>query len=67
MTIFVVKTDGKECNATKDQLQYLLKAQRVWYFKRSDGWAVVGHAKMRSHETPIIENDRRTHKVYAMV
>ncbi|PLX93542.1 MAG: hypothetical protein C0619_04400 [Desulfuromonas sp.] len=66
MTVHVVLNNGKERKVTKDQLQYLLTTQKVWYFKRSDGWAVVGLDKMRTRKIPGIEEERRSHEVFAL-
>jgi hypothetical protein len=60
----VVLKGGKEELVSKDELQFLMASQKVLFFKRSDGWAVIGCDKMRDHQTPSKENDRREHDVY---
>ena len=66
MTISVTLKEGKECKVCKDELQYLLVTNRILFFERSDGWAVVGRDMMRDHMTPLVENDRREHEVFAI-
>lgn len=53
MCIPVVLKCGREECVSKDKLQILLVDQQVSLFKRSDGWAVVGRDKIRSHKEPI--------------
>lgn len=65
MFIPAVLKDGNEQLVSKDELQFLMVTQRLLFFKRSDGWAVIGRDKMRDHETPLAEKDRREHDVYA--
>lgn len=64
MFVPVVLKGGKEELVSKDELQFLMVTQQVLFFKRSDGWAVIGRDKMRDHETPVTEKDRREHDVY---
>lgn len=66
MSIPVVLKSGEERNVAKDELQYLLYTQQVWFFERSDGWMVVGRDEMREKEPQLIENDRRSHAVFAL-
>ena len=47
MRIPVVIKDGSERLVSKDELQYLIVTQQVLFFKRSDGWAVIGRDGMR--------------------
>jgi hypothetical protein len=48
MLIPVMFKDGKEKLVKRDELQYLMATRKVMFFKRSDGWVVVGRDKMRS-------------------
>ena len=66
MTISVILKEGKEYKVRKDELQYLLVTNRILFFERSNGWAVVGRDMMRGHMTPLAENDRRKHDVFAI-
>jgi hypothetical protein len=66
MTIPVVLKDGKECNVSKDELQVLMKRQKVLFFERSDGWAVVGRDVMRNHKAPLVDNDRRENGAFTL-
>ncbi len=66
MFIPVVLKGGKEELVSKDELQFLIFNQQILFFKRSDGWAVVGRDKMRGHETHAVDTERRKHKVFAV-
>ena len=61
----VVLRDGREKNVSKDELQYLFVTQQVLFFKRSEGWAVVGRDQMRMSAVPLLSEDRREHAVIA--
>lgn len=65
MLIPVVLKGGNEDLVSKDELQFLMVTQQVLFFKRSDGWAVIGRDNMRDNETPAREKDRREHDVYS--
>lgn len=65
MCIPVVLKNGKEELVSKDKLQYLIVTRQVLFFKRSNGWAVIGLDKMRDHQTSATEEDQRKHDVYA--
>lgn len=65
MLIPVVLTGGKEELVSKDELQYLMFTKHVMYFKRSDGWAVIGRDKMRKERSSYDGVERRQHEVYA--
>lgn len=66
MHIPVVLKDGQEELVSKDELQFLLATQKVWFFKRSDGWAVLGRDKMRSQRVPCDGVERRQHQVFSL-
>lgn len=65
MYIAVVLKNGNEELVSKDELQFMMVTQQVLFFKRSDGWAVIGRDKMRANEPHVIENERRKHEVFA--
>jgi len=48
MYIPVVLKGDKEDLVSKDELGVLLSSDQVLFFKRSEGWAVVGRDKTRS-------------------
>ncbi len=65
MLIPVVLKGGHAELVSKDELQYLLVTEQIAYFKRSDGWAVLGRDKMRHNLVPFEGQDRREHQVFA--
>jgi hypothetical protein len=65
MNIPVVLKDGKECAVSKDELQYLLVTQKIIFFERSDGWAVIGRDKVRGQKTSYENDNRREHEIFA--
>jgi len=67
MLVPVVLKGGKEELVSKDELQYLLVIDQVMFFKRSDGWVVLGRDKMRQHKAAHYMPERREHQVYAHV
>jgi hypothetical protein len=67
MLIPVVLKDGKEELLSKDELQFLLTTQKIKFFKRSDGWAVLGRDKMRKQLGSYNGEERRQHEVYSIV
>ena len=48
MLIPVVLKDGQDSLVSKDKLQFLLTTEGILFFKRSDGWTVLGRDKMRN-------------------
>ena len=66
MFVPVVLTGGKEELVSKDELQFLIFTQNIMYFKRSDGWAVIGRDHMRGGKTQYQGVERRHHEVYAL-
>lgn len=62
MNIPVMLTDGSENFVSKDELQFLLSANRVLCFERADGCVFIGYDKMRGLRTRHIEDDRRNNK-----
>ena len=65
MLVPVVLKDGHEELVSKDELQFLLVTQKIMFFKRSDGWAVLGRDKMRCQIEPYNGEERRQHKVFS--
>jgi len=65
MFVPVVLKDGNEELVGKDELQYLLVTDQLLFFKRSDGWAVLGRDRMRHESTLYSGEERREHDVFA--
>lgn len=65
LLIPVVLKGGHAELVSKDELQYLLATEKIAYFKRSDGWAVLGRDQMRHEILPFDGKDRREHQVFA--
>jgi len=66
MFIPVVLKDGHEELVSKDELQFLLFNKQVMFFKRSDGWVVLGRDKMRDLKVPYNGVERRQHNVFSL-
>ena len=66
MLVPVVLKDGREEVVSKDELQFLMATKKLMFFKRSDGWAVLGRDKMRSQRVPYNGEDRRQHEVFSL-
>lgn len=66
MFIEVVLKSGNEELVSKDKLQFLMVTQRIMFFRRSDGWAVIGRDKMRNKRTPFNGVERRQHEVFSL-
>ena len=66
MLIPVVLKDGNEELVVKDELQSLLSKKQVVFFKRFDGWVVIGRDKMRDLKVPYNGVERRQHNVFSM-
>ena len=64
MFIPVVLKGGHEELVSKDELQFLMATQRIMFFRRSDGWAVLGRDKMRSQRASFSGQERRQHDVF---
>ena len=65
MFVPVVLKGGKEELVSKDELQYLIVTEQLMFFKRSDGWAVLGRDKMRHESALYGGEERRQHNVFA--
>ena len=66
MLIPVVLKDGNEELVVKDELQLLLAKKQVVFFKRFDGWVVIGRDKMRDLKVPYNGVERRQNNVFSM-
>jgi hypothetical protein len=65
MLIPVVLKDGHEELVSKDELQFLMSRQQILFFKRSDGWVVLGRDNMRGLKVPYNGVERRQHHVFS--
>jgi len=65
MFVPVVLKNGHEELVSKDELQFLIVTEQLMFFKRSDGWAVLGRDEMRHENLPYHGDERREHKVFA--
>jgi len=59
MLIPVTFKNGNEKLVGRDELQFLIATSQVIFFKRSDGWVVVGRDRMRSRRLHFAGKDRR--------
>ena len=66
MLIPVVLKDGHEELVSKDELQFLMYNKQLLFFKRSDGWAVLGRDRMRTQKALYKGQERRQHDVYSL-
>jgi len=66
MLIPVVLKDGHEELVSKDELQFLMFNKQLLFFKRSDGWTVLGRDQMRSQRAVYNGEDRRLHEVFSL-
>ena len=66
MLIPVVLKDGHEELVSKDELQYLLFTKQVLFFKRFEGWVVIGRDEMRQMTLPFAGSERRQHEVFSL-
>jgi len=66
MFIPVVLKDGHEELVSKDELQFLMFNKQLMFFKRSNGWVVLGRDKMRDLKVPYNGVERRQHSVFSL-
>lgn len=66
MYIPVVLAGGHEELVRKDELQLLMFTKKIVYFKRTDGWALLGRNKMRNQRAPLSGVERRQHEVFSL-
>jgi hypothetical protein len=61
MFIPVVLKDGHEELVSSNELHFLISNKQVMFFKRSDGWVVLGRDKIRELKVPYNGVERRQH------
>jgi len=66
MLIPVVLKDGNEELVLRDELQSLLFKKQIVFFKRLDGWVVIGRDKMRALKVPYNGVERRQNNMFSM-
>ena len=66
MLIPVVLKDGHEELVSSNELHFLISNKQVMFFKRSDGWVVLGRDKMRELKVPYNGVERRQHNVFSL-
>jgi hypothetical protein len=66
MFIPVVLKDGHEELVSNNELHFLMSNKQVMFFKRSDGWVVLGRDKMRELKVPYNGVERRQNNVFSL-
>jgi hypothetical protein len=66
MLIPVVLKDGHEELVSNNELHFLISNKQVMFFKRSDGWVVLGRDKMRDLKVPYNGVERRQNNVFSL-
>jgi hypothetical protein len=66
MLIPVVLNDGHEELVSNEELQFLLLTEEIMFFRRSDGWAVLGRDKMRKQTGPYNGDERRQYVFFTL-
>ena len=66
MLVPVVLKDGHEELVSKDELQVLMATKKIMFFRRSDGWAVLGRDKMRKQRVAYNGEERRQHEEFSL-
>jgi hypothetical protein len=66
MLIPVVLKDGHEELVSNNELHFLMSNKQVMFFKRSDGWVVLGRDKMRELKVPYNGVERRQNNVFSL-
>ena len=66
MLIPVVLKDGHEEVVSSNELHLLISNKQVMFFKRSDGWVVLGRDKTRELKVPYNGVERRQHNVFSL-
>ena len=59
MLIPVVFKNGKEKSVSREELQYLMATRQVMFFKRGDGWVVIGRDRVRTQRGRYNGKERR--------
>jgi hypothetical protein len=65
MRIPVVLRDGKEHSVDKNRFQFLLTSKQIVFFKRAEGWVVVGRDHLRDKTMPYRGKERRNLELYS--
>jgi hypothetical protein len=66
MLIPVVLKDGHEELVSKNELQLLISKNQIMFFKRSNGWVVLGRDKMRELKVPYNGVERREYNGFRL-
>ena len=66
MLIPVVLKDGHEDLVNNEELQFLLLTEKIMFFRRSDGWVVLGRDKMRTQKAQYDGEERRQHVFFSV-
>ena len=61
MKIPVVLRDGQERSVDREEFQFLCITRQLLFFKRADGWVVVGRDQMRCQRQRFEGEERRQH------
>jgi hypothetical protein len=64
MYIPVVLKNGEDLTVDKEKFQYLLFTDQLLFFKRQNGWVVVGRDELRSKTAPYRREERRNLEIY---
>jgi len=67
MYIPIVLSGGQVDLVSKEELQFLLDVHQIIFFRRSDGWVLVGQDKMRVGRAPYNGKDLRKHEDFSTV
>ncbi len=65
MYVPVVLTNGEELTVDKDRFQFLLTSKQIIFFKRTEGWVVVGRDHLRDKAMPYKGKERRNLELYS--
>lgn len=65
MCIPVVLKNGEDLTVEKDNFQYLLFTNQLLFFKRQNGWVVVGRDELRNKTAPYRGKERRNLEMYS--
>ena len=57
---------GHEELVNNDELQFLLLTEKMMFFRCSDGWAVLGRDKMRTHRAPYNGEEQRQQVFFSL-
>ena len=65
MQIPVTLKDGKNLSVDKDKFQFLLYSKQIIFFKRTEGWVVIGRDHLRGKAIPHKSKERRNLELYS--